>query len=850
MSFFQQFLLDAPSGAAAIPHADALGKMGCRVCPLAKGKNANQGMPPSDAVKPMIYVIGDAPSAEENRSGVPFTSPSNSMVRTVLSDLLSPQGVDYKREVRFNNIVRTRPPNDRAPTATEIACCRPSVVDDIVSTAPKRVIVMGDAAVAWAGLNSAGCSAWRGRRVVGEFGGHKCWVYPVEHPRFIQRNGGMNGAAGAMFRRDIAAVVKDLVDLPPLPTQPSQSEIESKFVLLDKDITGKKVEAALKRFEGRVVAFDLETHNHDRLRDTFRPYSQDARVLSIAISDGDSTVALLVDHPSVSNPASRKDAINNIAVKKAVSNALAKCKRAIAHNLPFDLEWLGVHVMPNFIEHESIWACTRAQAYVIDNRPGLHSLNDLSFIYFGHRVKQNVPVDVANLIAAPIDTLLRYNAHDAWITRRLWDAQEAVIESNGLTAVAESQHGRVPTLVAASIKGLELDGGAAMRLGMQVRRSIKDAKSEVHSHAEVVKWQAKNHMPFSMEKKEHLIDLLQNFCHIDLPKTAKGNPSLSAKAVSNIDHPIIKQINRVGELETLLGTFVSPLQPNGKHVWADGKVHPQFNPTRTITRRLSSSSPNGQNFPKRRGEYIRDIIRAPEGHKIVSCDFGQMEARFIAADSQDKTFCDAVISGYDIHAAWGSRIAAAYPQWEITDPKEQRNTAKGGMVFASFYKATPPTIAAACKIPVGVAEMLLREFWREFAGVAEWHQRLISTYQRNGYIELASGFRCHGLFNQWQAVNYRVQGSASDVVVRAMRVLTKESVRLRRPQLQAALNIHDDLTFYLPEETLAEDVEIISRVMLERPPFFRQIPLAIEISTGDAWGSMSEYAVMNEGDLT
>jgi len=384
---------------------------------------------------------------------------------------------------------------------------------------------------------------------------------------------------------------------------------------------------------------------------------------------------------------------------------------------------------------------------------------------------------------------------------------------------------------------------------MKVKREIAEAKSDVRSHPEVARWERNNAMPISIEKKEHLIDLLHNYMKIDLPKTAKGNPSLSAKAVANINHPVMKQINRVGELETLQGAFVLPLQMNGKHVWPDGKVHPKFNPTRTITRRLSSSSPNGQNFPKRRGEYIRDIIRAPEGHKIVSCDFGQMEARFIAADSQDKAFCDAIVNGYDIHAAWGERIAAAYPQWQITDPKERRNTAKGGMVFASFYKATPPTIAAACKIPVGVADKLLREFWQEFNGVAQWHKRLIADYQSRGYIELASGFRCHGLFTQWQAVNFRVQGSASDVVVRAMRVLAKEAVRLNKPQLQAALNIHDDLTFYLPNETLDADIQTIARVMLQRPPFFKQIPLAIEISTGDSWGSMTEYAVMNEGGL-
>lgn len=605
------------------------------------------------------------------------------------------------------------------------------------------------------------------------------------------------------------------------------------------DSTAQDVSKALSRFEGKVVAFDLETHNHDRLRDTFRPYSDDAKVLSIAIADGESTVALLVDHPSAKHD-----------VKSAVAAALGKCKRAVAHNLPFDLEWLAWHVMPDFAAHESMWACTQAQAYVIDNRPGLMNLDDLIFIHFGRRMKDAVPVDAGNLIHADIQTLLTYNAYDAWWTRRLWDRQEKIIADLNLQTVADSQHGRVLPLVAASVKGIILDAKVAAKLKADVEADVESTRAAIRAHDDVKRWEEATYKGFDVTVKEHLVDVLQNYAGIELPKTAKGNPSLSAKVVGDIDHPIVKKIGALKEYDTLLGTFIRPMQSDGKHVWPDGKLHPKFNPTRTITRRLSSSSPNGQNFPKRKSEHVRNLIRAPDGHKIVSVDYGQMEARFIAADSQDKEFCDAIITGYDIHASWAARIASAYPQWEVTDPKERRNMAKGGMVFASFYKATAPTIASACKIPVGIAESLLREFWRTFAGVEEWHKYLIETYRRRGYIELASGFRCHGLFNQWQAVNYRVQGSASDVVVRAMRMLTSEANRLRRPQLQAVLNIHDDLTFYLPDESLQDDIEIIAKVMLQRPPFFRQIPLAIEVSTGDAWGSMSEYAVINEGDLT
>ena len=297
MSFFQIPLIsEDPTTSTA--QAGALGKMGCRVCPLAKVKNASQGMEPVGATTPMFYVIGDAPDAEDDKRGIPFSGASGQMMRRALGKSLARRNMRIDDVVRFNNIVRTRPPRDRDPTPTEIACCRPSVVCDIrASCEPMAVIAVGEMATEWALNSTAGVGAWRGRRAVGDFGGHKCWVYPVMHPAFIVRNGGETGAAGAMFLRDIESAVEQTVALPSLPTPPSASDIMMNFELLPADVTPQGVADSLKRFEGKEVAFDLETHNHDRLRDTFRPYSDDARVLSIAISDAESTVALLVDHP-------------------------------------------------------------------------------------------------------------------------------------------------------------------------------------------------------------------------------------------------------------------------------------------------------------------------------------------------------------------------------------------------------------------------------------------------------------------------------------------------------------------------------------------------------------------------
>ena len=816
MSFFPRGQSDQ-----SVFGGEVLGKLGCLACPLnlVKG-NQNSRMAASGHINANgIYILGEAPDIEADAAGTPFAGSAGALLRAVLARCAT-SGVP----VRYNNIIRTRPPKDQAPKSVAISCCRPSVVKDIEDTKPAGIILCGEAALKWA-TELTGITTWRGRRLPVKIGNYRCWVYPVTNPNTLSRSVKSKKIDNAFFERDMVSAVKDIIAQTPLVEEFDVAQFDASYRVQIEDILDTP----------GAVAFDIETHAADREKDPIRPYGDGNQVLSIAFASEHGSIALSFAHPGhlQDDPTILPEKILGY-LEASPATAL------VAHNLSFDLEWL----LERFFTPEQgerflrlnrhRLECTMAQAYVLDNRPKAHSLNLLCYQYFGVRLKMLTPIDIARLIDEPVEKVLRYNAIDAFFTHKLYESQQRRIVAAGMQQVAAEQYRRVPTLVAASKIGLLIDRPESLRQKSEVSENIARIEASIKEMPAVLEWERSHHSGFDLSNNACLVSFFSQFA--ELPRTDRGNVSVAAGALSEIDHPVAREISKHRELSTLYNTFIKTIAPGGKHLWSDGKLHPQYNPCRTATRRLSSSSPNGQNFPKRKNEGVRNQIIAPPGYKLVSCDFGQIEARIIAADSQDAVFVNAILGGLDIHEDWAARIFQAYPQWQITDPKERRNRAKGGMVFASFYLASAQTVATSCGIPLSIADSLLREFWKVFSGVKEWHLKLISDYHQFGYLELCTGFRCRGVFTDFQIVNYRVQGSASDLVVGAMNRLSERGV-------QACLNIHDDLIFLVPEDSLDGWIADITAEMMIPPAFMQQVPLAVETSIGDRWGSMYEQAV-------
>ena len=295
----------------------------------------------------------------------------------------------------------------------------------------------------------------------------------------------------------------------------------------------------------------------------------------------------------------------------------------------------------------------------------------------------------------------------------------------------------------------------------------------------------------------------------------------------------------------MIGTFIKPILSGGKHIHADGLVHTTFNTTGTVTGRLSSDKPNVQNYPRRTAEQrrIREAFVAPPGHVFVKCDYGQMEARVIAMATKDQAMVAALYDRYDVHGAWAKKLDKRCPYVlpkHANDMKVLRGIVKNSLVFPAFYGASAKSIARNLGIDELECEDLFRDFWHEFRGVKRWQDREWNFFLRRGYVQTLFGRRRRGILSRNMVLNSPIQSAASDIVVRAMHRLSEKAIKDQKPCLQAVINIHDDLSFYVPENGIEEYIEDIVTEMLWDKYDFMNVPLSVEVSVGANWSEVQE----------
>ena len=291
-----------------------------------------------------------------------------------------------------------------------------------------------------------------------------------------------------------------------------------------------------------------------------------------------------------------------------------------------------------------------------------------------------------------------------------------------------------------------------------------------------------------------------------------------------------------------------------------GRIHPDIFALSTDTGRMNCQRPNCQNCPRKTNDPIgvRNFIKAPNGHLILSLDFSQIELRVGAFYCRDERMLDTYRKGGDIHAATTSVIFGVTYE-EAKDKhregyKEQRTIAKN-CNFGTFYGLFPKGLQQTLKFKAGVdksydeCEAIIRNLKTGYKGLSVWQEETKVQAARRLYSETWLGRRRYlpnirsdnwGMksFAERCALNTPIQGTAADIlklaIVRILRGLPE------RPWLRPILQIHDELTFIVPAEKLDESVAFIRGCMEEKPfPEF-DLPLIAEASVGQTFGTMEE----------
>jgi DNA polymerase-1 len=473
-----------------------------------------------------------------------------------------------------------------------------------------------------------------------------------------------------------------------------------------------------------------------------------------------------------------------------------------------------------------------------------HGMDALSERLLGHKpiAFSEVAGSGRNFIGfarVPIDKATEYAAEDADVTLRLWRVLKPRLAAERMATVYETlERPLIAVLARMEQRGVAIDREMLSRLSGDFAQSMARLEDEI---AKMVG------APFNPGSPKQLGDIL--FGQMGLPggkRTATGAWSTSASVLEDLaaeGHQLPARILDWRQLSKLKSTYADALP--GFVNPSTARVHTSYALAATTTGRLSSSEPNLQNIPVRteEGRKIRRAFVAPPGHKLISADYSQIELRLLAHIADIPALKKAFAEGLDIHAMTASEMFGVPIEGM---PGEIRRRAKA-INFGIIYGISAFGLASQLGIGREEAGAYIKKYFERFPGIRDYMETTKKTARANGYVTTIFGRKCHyprinasnvseRAFNERAAINAPIQGSAADIIRRAM---VRMDDALARAGLRARmlLQVHDELVFEAPNDEIEATLAAVKRVMVEAPePALRlHVPLQVDARAAQNW---------------
>ena len=323
-------------------------------------------------------------------------------------------------------------------------------------------------------------------------------------------------------------------------------------------------------------------------------------------------------------------------------------------------------------------------------------------------------------------------------------------------------------------------------------------------------------------------------------KKTKSGYSTAADVLEPLqwEYPVVKDLLEYRSLVKLNSTYVNGLLDV---IGEDGRIHSTFNQTETRTGRISSTEPNLQNIPVRTelGKEMRRFFVARENWTLVDADYSQIELRVLAHVANDQVMIDAFKSGKDIHRATAARVFGM-PEDMVTS--QMRSSAKA-VNFGIVYGMGAFSLSKDIGVSVKEASNYIDEYLKNFSGVRDYMEKVISDAKEKGYAEdifgrrrylpeLSSSNKMSRAAGERIARNMPIQGAAADIIKIAM---IKVYNRLRDENLEAKLilQVHDELIVECPESEAEKVKKILEEEMSGAVNM--SVPMIADANIGKDW---------------
>lgn len=509
----------------------------------------------------------------------------------------------------------------------------------------------------------------------------------------------------------------------------------------------------------------------------------------------------------------------------------------IGQNIKYD-----ILVLKNYgVEVKGVLFDTMLAHYLIEPEKK-HSMDYLSETFLNYR-----PVSIEELIGkkgksqgnmrdVPLNVIKEYAAEDADITMQLKEVLEPKLAPNNCEKLFyEIETPLIHVLSAMEYEGVNIDVEFLKIYSQKLQEDLLLIEKSIYELAGT---------SFNIDSPKQLGEILFDKLKIDekAKKTKTGQYATGEEVLAKFSkkHPIIEQILDYRELRKLKSTYVDslPEMVNKK----TGRVHTSFMQAVTATGRLSSNNPNLQNIPIRteRGRMVRKaFVPRNSDYLLLSADYSQVELRIIAALSKDENMINAFKEGKDIHAATAARVFGV-PLEEVS--KDMRSKAKA-VNFGIIYGQSAFGLSENLGISRSEAKAIIDNYFQQYPAIKSYMDNNIQLAREKGFVETIMGRRRYlndinssnttvRGFAERNAINTPIQGSAADIIKKAMIDIYAE---LKKNQLQTKmiLQVHDELVFDLYKPEKEQVMQMVKEKM--EGAVNLEVPLIIEMNIGANW---------------
>jgi DNA polymerase I len=510
----------------------------------------------------------------------------------------------------------------------------------------------------------------------------------------------------------------------------------------------------------------------------------------------------------------------------------------VGHNIKYDLNVLarsGISVSP--IDD------TIVMSFDLDAGKHNHGMDELALLHFGHQCISFKDVcgtgkNQLTFNQVQLKDATPYAAEDADVTLRFWHWMKPRLSAEKVTTVYERvDRPLVPVLAQMEREGIKVDRAELARMSAEFAEGIAALEIEIHALAG---------QPFSVGSPKQLGVILFEQMGLKGGKKGKsGDYSTDVTVLERLAEDGSEMAGKVLEwrqLSKLKSTYTDSLQEQINP--ATGRVHTSYSITGAQTGRLSSNDPNLQNIPIRTavGRRIREAFVAEEGCVLLSADYSQVELRLAAHMADVPALKEAFANGDDIHSLTAMELFG-----EVN--ADTRGKAKT-INFSLLYGISRWGLAGRLGIKSDEAQDMIDRYFERFPGIRSYISDTLIAAKETGFTSTLFGRKTHFTritsTNQTErqgseraAMNAPIQGTSADIIKRAMVRMLPALAEAGLPKVRMLLQVHDELVFELPEDDVAEASKVIKRVMAEaaEPLVKLDVPLGVEIGTGNSWGA-------------